>query len=362
MRRLFAWSLPIFSALLVSGAVLAAEKSSKTPTFGVLSAPTEAVAREQAAQWLRDAGKTDAASLKSFDTIWAQQETRLLDKVAATFALGDADAAKLLAEARDPNAPAPLEVPSLVKNAKSTFFKANFAVAYARALSNRKIYEESLETLKLVKPEQTIDPASFLFHKAVAEHALMLKKDADDSIVRLLDDVADAPDRYKLVAALMHFDMTSWKDKDLGWIARKMDNIQRRLDLTRGGDTTKKMQKEVVMRLDELIKQLENQNKCDCDCNSGGCPSDGQSKPGNNPNNNTQASSPQNDSNRGNGSGPGQVDPKKIKELAEVWGKLPERERARAMLDLTRDMPPRYRVVIEDYFRKLSQMESASNR
>src|SRR5262245_56647082 len=181
MRRLFAWSLPIFSALLVSGAVLAAEKSSKTPTFGVLSAPTEAVAREQAAQWLRDAGKTDADSLKAFDAIWSQTETRLLDKVAATFALGDADAAKLLAEARDPNAPAPLEVPSIVKNAKSTFFKANFAVAYARALSNLKIYEESLETLRLVKPEQTIDPASHLFHKAVAEHALMLKKEADDS-------------------------------------------------------------------------------------------------------------------------------------------------------------------------------------
>jgi hypothetical protein len=40
-----------------------------------------------------------------------------------------------------------------------------------------------------------------------------------------------------------------------------MDNIQRRLDLTRGGEKTQKMQKEVVMRLDELIKQLENQNK-----------------------------------------------------------------------------------------------------
>src|SRR5262249_10096456 len=150
-------------------------------------------------------------------------------------------------------------------NAKSTFFKANFAVAYARALSNRKIYEESLETLRLVKPEQTIDPASHLFHKAVAEHAPLLKKEADDSIVRLLDDVADAPDRYKLVAALMHFDMAAWKDKDLGWIARKMGCLQRRLELTRGGDTTQKMQKEVVMRLDELIKQLENQNKCDCD-------------------------------------------------------------------------------------------------
>ena len=44
--------------------------------------------------------------------------------------------------------------------------------------------------------------------------------------------------------------------------------------------------------------------------------------------------------------------------MAEVWGKLPERERAKAMLELTRDMPPRYREVIESYFKKLAQAET----
>ena len=43
-----------------------------------------------------------------------------------------------------------------------------------------------------------------------------------------------------MVAALMHFDMLTWQEKDLGWIARKMDNIQRRLDLKRGGKQTQK--------------------------------------------------------------------------------------------------------------------------
>ena len=89
----------------------------------------------------------------------------------------------------------------------------------------------------------------------------MLRDQADDSIVRLLDDVADAPERYKMVAALMHFDMLTWREKDLGWVARKMDIIQRRLDLARGGKKTQKLQKEVVARLDEMIKQLENQQK-----------------------------------------------------------------------------------------------------
>ena len=57
----------------------------------------------------------------------------------------------------------------------------------------------------------------------------------------------------------------------------------------------------------------------------------------------------------GTGRGPGQVDPKRLKEMAEGWGKLPEKERAKAMVELTRDMPPRYREVIENYFKKLAQ-------
>src|SRR5207244_3226322 len=106
--------------------------------------------------------------------------------------------------------------------------------------------EEALESLKVVKVEAVVDPGVYLFYRAVAEHALMMRKEADDSIIRLLDDAADAPDRYKMVAALMHFDMLTWKEKDLGWIARKMDNIERRLDLSRGGKTTQDMQKQVV--------------------------------------------------------------------------------------------------------------------
>jgi len=87
----------------------------------------------------------------------------------------------------------------------------------------------------------------------------LLRDQADDSIVRLLDDVADAPERYKMVAALMHFDMLTWREKDLGWVARKMDVVKDRLELTRGGKKTQKMQKEIAARLEEMIKELENQ-------------------------------------------------------------------------------------------------------
>jgi hypothetical protein len=230
-------------------------------SFGSLKAVDAAEARKQAEAWLRSVGKTDAASLAKFKTIW-DADNPLLDKVAATLAFGDADAAKLLAEARDADNAAPTEVPATLKDKKKAeFYRNNLALAYAKALTSRKVYEEALETFAVVKPEDVVDPAAFFFHKAVCEYELMLKDRADASIDRLLVDVTDSPERYKMVAALMHFDMLTWQEKDLGWIARKMENIQRRLDLKRGGKQTQKQQKEVLVRLDEMIKEIENQQK-----------------------------------------------------------------------------------------------------
>jgi hypothetical protein len=58
------------------------------------------------------------------------------------------------------------------------------------------------------------------------------------------------------------------------------------------------------------------------------------------------------DSKIANNGGPGQVDAKRFKEMAQIWGKLPEKERAQAILDMTRDLPPQYRARIEEYYRK----------
>lgn len=375
MSRAFHLTVASLAALLLMGGpVLAQEKTAKKDvvSFGALRSSTLETARTQAQDWLKSVGKTDAATTTAFAKIWAESDDRpILDRVADTLGLGSADAKKLLTEARDLNAAPPTKLPELLKDAKqSAFFRTNLSLAYAKALSQRRVYEESLETLNTIKPEQVVDPATHLFHKAAAEYSTLQRKQADASIARLLDDVVDAPERYKMVAALMHFDMLSWKDKDLGSIARKMDNVERRLELARGGPQTQKQQKEIVDRLDELIKQLENQQKQQQqqqqqggqgDPNGGQCPQGGQPGQGQGqgpPSNNIQASSPQQDSMGGNGSGPGNVDPKKLKEMAEVWGKLPERERAKAMLELTRDMPPRYREVIENYFKKLAQSDA----
>jgi hypothetical protein len=55
----------------------------------------------------------------------------------------------------------------------------------------------------------------------------------------------------------------------------------------------------------------------------------------------------------GAASGTGKVDNKRVKEIAEVWGKLPEKERAKAILELTRNLPVKDKAVIEEYFKRL---------
>jgi hypothetical protein len=348
------------AALFLVGGPLRADDKGPAPerkkeaitSFGVLESPTPDAARAKALEWLKQTGKADAQQ-KEFDAIWASDRT-LLEKVADTLALGDPDAAKLLEDARNPDTPAPTEVPALLKDTKTpAFFRNNLALAYGRSLINRRVYEEGLEALRVARVEQVVDPCAYLFDRAVAEHALLLKEDANRTILRLLDDTVDAPERYRMVAALMHFDMLGWREKDLGWVARMMNNIERRLDLYRGGPKTQDMQKKVVLQLDEMIKQLEEQQQQQGNGNGNG---NSNGRPGKN----IRATNPQKDSYGGDGGGPGKVDPKKFRELAENWGRLPEKERAKALLDLTRDMPARHRELIENYFKNLAKAETNS--
>jgi len=263
MRRLSGLCLvAVFAAGMAVNAQAAEKKATREEAaFGTLSPASDIAVRLQAANWLKEQGKYDALRVQ-FEEIWNKKDVTVLDRLTATFELADPAVKKIMDEARDPLAPAPTEVPAILKNTKTPlFFRGNVGMAYAKALTSRKVYEESLEVLATFKAEQVIDPGVYLFHKAVCEHSLMMKKDAQESIVRLLDDVPAAPERYKMVAALMHLDMANWQEKDLGAIGRKMDNIQRRLELVRGGKTTQKQQKEVVARLDEIIKELENQQK-----------------------------------------------------------------------------------------------------
>jgi len=58
--------------------------------------------------------------------------------------------------------------------------------------------------------------------------------------------------------------------------------------------------------------------------------------------------------------GQGLIGNRKLTKLAESWGKLPEKERAKAMRELTRDLPPAHRELIERYFKQIAEARSTS--
>lgn len=361
----------LFGARLTA---VADDKKTDPGAFGALETVSPEVARAKTLAWLKKATNGDAAQLQAFEVIWSRPDRSVLDNVADAFAIGNADARAILAEVRNTSKPATTKVPDILTNAKmDKFFRNNLALAVARILSNRRAYEEALEILKGVEPSQTIDPATCLFHRAVAEHAMLKKDDASRTIGRLIQDAVDSPERYKTVAALMLLDMETWK-KDLANVGRLMDNSGRRLDLARTDDPTKKIQKEIIARLDELIKELENKAKPKPpgsgdgkggdgkgDQPGGACPDGGQpgsgsasGPPGDQP---MQPKDPAKDFNIGGPKGKGDVNFGEIKKSLENFAKLPmaEQARAKAQIDeLISGLSPVHREAFERYFEEIN--------
>jgi hypothetical protein len=355
MRKLFT-AAAVAAGLAVSATPAFAAEPAKKPAFGfsTMKAIPAEVAKAKAEAWLKSINKFDQAA---FDKIWADEKRTVLDRTADSLALGNTEVAALLENVRKPDY-VPAEVPGVLKDDKQdNFFRTNVVLAFAKAAANKKVYEEALEALKGVNPEYAVDPASYFFFKAVAEHATMKKDAATGSIVKLLDDCADSPSRYTMVATLMFFDMQNWAadPKDLSNIEKLMDNSSRRLDLSRGGEKTQDIQKKIVFRLDELIKELEAKAK-QSQCQGGNCPGGGD-KPGNKPGGNTvNPSNPAPDSVIMGGSGPGNVEPKVLRQIAEQWGTMPAEKRAQVVKEITRDLPAKFEPMIKNYFEALDKM------
>jgi hypothetical protein len=150
-----------------------------------------------------------------------------------------------------------------------------------------------------------------------------------------------SPRRYQAVARLMQADLAELKEDSLDHIARRMEDIERRLGLGRTGPRVREVEKGVIESLDKLIKELEEQQQQQ---QGGG-------------GNNIQSSSPAQDSRIIGGKGPGEVVKRNIGSESG-WGNLPPKERERALQEIGREFPAHYRDVIEQYFRKLASEEN----
>lgn len=223
------------------------------------------------------------------------------------------------------------------------------AVQFSRA-GNHEASEQILSKVKDKCP-------TYCFYKMINAYKLNNKHEAikwADNIINAFNQ--EIPVRYMDLALIIKADAETWQEKkpdDLEDIAREMTKIKDRLDNKMGGPKTQELQKDVLNRLGKMIKDKEDaiaaaqaaKEKAEAEelekrrkeMEGGGI------------------IMPAEDTIRPTERGKGYVDNKKVREIAAVWGKLPEKERAKAMVELTRTLPAKDRAVIERYFKELAK-------
>jgi hypothetical protein len=147
------------------------------------------------------------------------------------------------------------------------------------------------------------------------------------------------PQRFQQVAQLVERDLAGLEDESLDHIARRMNDIRRRLGYGRAGEKVQTIENGVVESLDKKIDKLQKQQQQQCQQAQMG----GQMQP----------SRPMQDSRLPGLKAPMQVEQRDIGNQAG-WGDLPPKVRERALQQVGRDFPAHYRDLIEQYFRELA--------
>lgn len=341
------WIMLVAVLALASPAVAAipqptAEALLKKPSW---QRPEVKAVKAQAVAWLQQQ-KADAPTMSKAEEVWTTEAyglpgDELLVRLARTFALVDDNARALVELCSGPRPqPAPPS-PSWLTDPKTSLLVAqNMRLLYGIWLVQESLFDEAQDQLADLQPDDVVDPASLLFYQSVVAHRLLAKAPGLKAIEQLLERADQSPRRYTAVARLMQEDLKGLKEDTLDHIARRMEDIERRLDLGRAGPKVRKIEDGVIESLDKLIKKLEEQQQQQQQqASSGG--------------GNQQPSNPASDSRIMGGKGPGEVTKKDIGSK-DGWGNLPPKQREEAMQQIGREFPSHYRDVVEQYFRKLA--------
>lgn len=302
--------------------------------------PTVADVKAQVDQWLASQ-KTDEATRLQVEKLWAVPDAELLDRLAGALALVDPSTRELVDLCRSEQAPAIVpQFAALEDQAAPPLVRNNLRLYYARWLAQHAFYDESLTQIRDLKPADVVDPAMLLFYQSVGFHRLLDKEAFLAAASKLMENRATLPRRYQVVGQLMEADLKPLKPDSLDEVSRLMDDIERRLGLGRAGKKVRQQEDDVIAKLDKMIEELEKQlqQQQQAAGKAGG----------------KQPSSPMQDSMPGGGSGPGEVDPKRIGSQPG-WGNLPPKQRQEALQQISKGLPAHYREVIEEYFRRLAR-------
>ncbi len=221
----------------------------------------------------------------------------------------------------------------------------NLRLFYGQRLATHRRYDELSRLITGLAPEDVADPAALLFLQAVSHHQALDREAGLAAIERLQRDVENPPKRYAALADLMRADLAGLEVDSLDHIARRMGDIERRLDLGQADRKVRQVEDGVIESLDKLIEKIEEQQQQNQQQQSASRGS-------------MQARSPMQDSRLGTAKGAGQVDPKDVGDESG-WGELPPKDREQALQQIGKDFPAHYRDVVEQYFRRLANDEES---
>ncbi len=306
--------------------------------------------RQQMLQWIDRSGLT-RAERASARGLWPAVDMRdadgaaLLERVAETFATVDERAGKLVHACNVEYAgPLPPDGNWLREDNVPKLVRDNLSLYYARWLAQRGLYDEVLEATDGLRPADVIDPAGLLFYRMVAHQQLVHPEESRTALVQLLEHEEALPRRYQQVAQLLSRDLAGLKDDSLDHIARRMNDVRRRLDFGRAGKEVQMIEQGVVDSLDKLIKKVEEQQQQSQRSGAMGS---------------QQSSRPMQDSQLPSMRAPLQVEQRDVGSKSG-WGDLPPKEREQALQQIGREFPAHYREIIEQYFRELADQSNSS--
>lgn len=329
----------------ISRAELVFEPSWKVPSY--------AQVRDRMAEWIEQAQLSTEQTDAAFSN-WPQAELRssegasLLERAVETFSIADSRVTALIEDFNSQDSIVlPPSVAWLDDPALSKTMRDNLQLYAARWFSQQGYYDEAIEQLADLKPENVIDPAGLLFYQAVAYQQLVEPEKSRIALVQLLEQEDALPERYLQVAKLLEHDLSGLKDESLDHVARRMNDVRRRLDIGRAGKQVQVVEKGVLDSLDKLIEKLEEQQQQQQQSQSLGGGGQGEQ--------------PMQDSMLPSMKAPMQVDKRDIGSKSG-WGDLPPKEREQALQQIGREFPAHYREIIEQYFRELADESNSSQR
>lgn len=326
--------------LTMTSGLFAADEKFSAPSFETVQNQTQAWVNQQ--NLPVESQQAIAELWKNVDASSSAQE--LLDTAVHSFALANPDIQAFVDACQLSLTPQLLPETKVLDAGTNEFVNSNLRLYFARYLSRARMYDEALEQFSQIDPHNVIDPATSLFYTAVCQQQLLQKTEGLATLDKLLTKTENVPVRYTSVAKLMQFELQSLRQDSLDEIAAKMKDVERRLDLGRGGRKVQKKEAEIIASLDYLIEKLEQQ-QCNC---SGNCPCNGNG-PGKN-----QSNSPAKDSSVKGQTAPGNSDAKRLAQQAG-WGSLPPKEQAKAKQYSKDNYPPHYTKIIEEYSKRIAE-------